>query len=313
MRALALFLVLPSAHTLLVVPMTSHQHLRASPPVASLVKKTSSVARPVLVPALSYGGLAAVAVGATKVVASAGYASAAIMGMPLPVAAAVAVLAPALVTFFEFTLFGGGKRIAQAMGGTPADPRLTALVGDVARRAGLKPPAHVFEIPTGELNAFAAGFGTDDATVAITAGLRSKLTSRELEAVLAHEIGHIRHADMRTSMHVMVAIAGLGGIYEMGRVLANSEMGSRASSSDDDDDGGSVVPLGLAMYLGHPMGPHLSSTRHGIPPYGTTPRALTSQDDGGPRRALCGAPAPALDEPQRRVRRRQCGCRALRQ
>merc|ERR1719231_1473226 len=127
------------------------------------------------------------------------------------------------------------------MGGAPADAKLTKIAANVAQRAGLEPPAHVFEIPTDELNAFAAGFGTNDATVAVTSGLRRTLSQAELEAVIAHEIGHIRHADMRTSMHVAVAIAGLGGIYEFGRILARSDR--------DDDDESSAASLGFAMML----------------------------------------------------------------
>merc|ERR1711988_105462 len=118
------------------------------------------------------------------------------------------------------------------MGGAPADAKLTKMVESVALRAGLEPPAHVFEIPTDELNAFAAGFGTNDATVAVTSGLRRTLSGPELEAVIAHEMGHIFHSDMATSMHVAVAIAGLGGIYELGRILARSETERRADSDE---------------------------------------------------------------------------------
>jgi len=229
-------------------PAVAPTAVRHAPTMATLVTKPASAARPLLVPALSYGGLAAVAVGTSKVVAMAGYGGAMIMGVSLPVASAAAVAAPALWMFVEYRLLGGGERVAKMMGGMPADERLTELASDVARRAGLKPPAHVFEIPTDELNAFAAGFGTADATVAVTSGLRRALTTTELEAVLAHEIGHIRHSDMRTSMHVAVAIAGLGGIYEIGRVLARSEPSSR--SDDDDDDSGSVAALGWGLMAG---------------------------------------------------------------
>merc|ERR1719231_538647 len=134
------------------------------------------------------------------------------------------------------------------MGGAPADAKLTKIAANVAQRANLPPPAHVFEIPSDELNAFAAGFGTGDATVAVTSGLRRTLSQKELEAVVAHEIGHIRHADMRTSMHVAVAIAGLGGIYEFGRILARSE--AERDTSDDDDDAGSAASLGWALMAG---------------------------------------------------------------
>merc|ERR1719164_221181 len=164
------------------------------------------------------------------------------MGVSAPMAALAAVAAPAAWMLVELALFGGGERVARMMGGMPADERLTELVNDVATRAGLEPPAHVFEIPTNELNAFAAGFGTNDATVAITSGLRRTLSNSELEAVIAHEIGHIRHSDMRTSMHLAVAIAGLGGIFELGRIIARSDR--------DDDDESSAASLGFAMMLG---------------------------------------------------------------
>lgn len=227
--------------------IVSSPALRQNPLVAMMDKPARAAARPFLVPALSYGGLAAVAVGAAKVVTITGYAGTTIMGVSLPTATAAAIAAPALLMYVEFRFGGGGERVAIKMGGAPADASLVALATDVANRAGLDAPAHVFEIPTDELNAFAAGFGSADATVAVTSGLRSALTTSELEAVIAHEIGHIRHEDMRTNMHVAVAIAGLGGIYEVGRVLAQSES---SSDSDKDDDSGSVVSLGVAMMAG---------------------------------------------------------------
>jgi len=225
-----------------------------TPPIASAPKnipaKSARVAsRPILVPLLSYGGLGAVCAGASKLVGVSGYAGATIFGLSMPVATMAAIAAPAVFLLLEFKFLGGGERVAKSMGGVPADERLTRLASDVAERAGLEPPAHVYEIPTPELNAFAAGFGKGDATVAVTSGLRQKLNDVELEAVIAHEIGHIRHEDMRTNMHVAVAIAGLGGIYEMGRILARTEPSSE-KKKDKDDDSGSVVPLGLAMMVG---------------------------------------------------------------
>merc|ERR1719502_538579 len=135
------------------------------------------------------------------------------------------------------------------MGGAPADDDLRALATDVAQRAGLKPPAHVFEIPTNELNAFAAGFGSRDATVAVTSGLRSQLTDAELEAVIAHEIGHIRHSDMQANMHMAVAIAGIGGIYEFGRFLARTDEEYQRSKTDEDDKS-SLLPIGYGLMIG---------------------------------------------------------------
>jgi len=211
-----------------------------NPRLAALERK----AKPVLVPALGYAGLAGSALGAQRFVqASAGAAT--LAGIPLPMATLAAIAAPALWLLGEFIFLGGGQHVATMMGGQPADATLTRLCASVADRAGLPPPAHVYEIPTPELNAFAAGFGSGGATVAVTSGIRRALTDRELEAVIAHEIGHIRHSDMRTNMHVAVAIAGLGGLYEMGNMLLRSER-----DGDDKDEEGSMAGLGLALMVG---------------------------------------------------------------
>merc|ERR550514_822872 len=149
--------------------------------------------------------------------------------------------------FIQLVLFGGGERVAKMMGGHQADDSLTALCSGVAERAGLSPPAHVYEIPTPQLNAFAAGFGRGDATVAVTSGIRSALSTRELEAVLAHEIGHIRHSDMSTNMHAAIAVAGLGGIYELGRMLMDSERYSERERNGDDEGGAASLALFLMV------------------------------------------------------------------
>merc|ERR1719409_591460 len=86
-------------------------------------------------------------------------------------------------------------------------------------------------------------------TVAVTSGLRSILTTDELKAVLAHEMGHLRHRDVARNMHVAIASAGLGGIYSAGRVLLDSSSRRRRSSRSKkkDDDGDSSAALGLAL------------------------------------------------------------------
>jgi len=157
------------------------------------------------------------------------------------------IVVPAGILLVEYLFLGGGERVAKMMGGKKADEYLTNLANGVSTKAGLPPPAHVYEIPTNELNAFAAGFGRKDSTVAVTSGLRKALNKKELEAVIAHEIGHIRHSDMSTNMHVAVAIAGLGGVYEVGRFLARSDSGSRKKDKDSDS---SAASTGLMLMVG---------------------------------------------------------------
>merc|ERR1719231_1872999 len=178
-----------------------------------------------------------------------------------------AVAAPALLLLLEFIFLGGGERVAKMMGGERADSYVTGIANDVALKAGLPPPAHVFEIPTSELNAFAAGFGSKDATVAVTSGLRDALSKKELEAVIAHEIGHIRHSDMSTNMHLAVATAGLGGVYEAGRLLSrysseSKSSGSKSKSKSESNEAGLMLMAGgaTARILAHLMQLAMSRT-----------------------------------------------------
>jgi heat shock protein HtpX len=79
------------------------------------------------------------------------------------------------------------------------DPRqggsVTAVIGELARRADLGRTPRLFVIPSMTLNAFATG-SRDGALVAVTEGLLRKLSLRELAGVLAHEISHIRNKDL---------------------------------------------------------------------------------------------------------------------
>lgn len=82
---------------------------------------------------------------------------------------------------------------------TEIHPRSAGQVGRVldviAERAGLEARPRLFVIPSSTLNAFATG-STDNASIAVTAGLLQTLSLRELAGVLAHEISHIRNNDL---------------------------------------------------------------------------------------------------------------------
>ncbi|MDF2957393.1 MAG: Zn-dependent protease with chaperone function [Candidatus Alkanophagales archaeon MCA70_species_1] len=74
-------------------------------------------------------------------------------------------------------------------------PELHRLVEDLARRAGIpKPRVGISEVPIP--NAFAFGTSRRNARVCVTRRLLETLDRDELEAVLGHEISHIKHRDM---------------------------------------------------------------------------------------------------------------------
>ena len=223
-------------------------HAAAPPPPFHPVPTITTTALPAsrhLLPVLSYAGLASVTAGALHLVQP----FVTWQGVAL-VGGCVAV--PAGFVLLQLLLMGGSG-VAKHMGGVPADASLTALAHDAAAAVGVPPPRHVFEIARQEPNAFAASglFGSSQTTVAVTSGLRGALTTRELQAVLAHEMGHLRHDDVARNMHVAVAAAGLGGIYKAGRILLDASFSDKKESkSEKDKNEGGGAALGLALMAG---------------------------------------------------------------
>ena len=74
--------------------------------------------------------------------------------------------------------------------------RLVSIVDRMAVTAGIPAPA-VSIIETGAMNAFACGLTRAHARIVVTRGLVNGLDDEELEAVVAHEIAHIVHNDIR--------------------------------------------------------------------------------------------------------------------
>ena len=85
-------------------------------------------------------------------------------------------------------------------------PEFVGLVRELATRAGLPMP-RVYLMDNPQPNAFATGRNPNHAAVAATTGLLRMLDTRELAAVIAHELGHIKNRDTLT-MTVTATIAG---------------------------------------------------------------------------------------------------------
>ncbi len=77
----------------------------------------------------------------------------------------------------------------------PEAPRLFDTVDALARQAGISQVPTLYYANTPDLNAATIGNGQENLLV-VTQGLLAALTERELTAVLAHEIAHIRNRDV---------------------------------------------------------------------------------------------------------------------
>jgi heat shock protein HtpX len=111
-----------------------------------------------------------------------------------------------------WSLHEGDKAVLQSATARPIDPRdprekmLDNVAEEMAIAAGLPKP-RVYVIPDSDPNAFATGSGPDRASIAVTRGLLDKLDRAEVQAVVAHEMSHVRNYDIRL-MTVVAALAG---------------------------------------------------------------------------------------------------------
>ena len=84
------------------------------------------------------------------------------------------------------------------------EKQLYNVVEEMKVAAGMRFMPKVFIIEANYMNAFASGYSEKSAMVAITRGLMEKLDRAELQAVMAHELSHIRHHDIKLTLMVAV-------------------------------------------------------------------------------------------------------------
>lgn len=118
--------------------------------------------------------------------------------------------------------------------------RVGPLVRNLTQRMGLPMP-RLWLIPEESPNAFATGRNPSHASVAFTAGVLQLMDDRELEGVVAHELGHVLHRDILISSVAATLAAAITGLARMAFFFGG---GSR----DEDNRGGAMGGL-LMMIL----------------------------------------------------------------
>lgn len=119
----------------------------------------------------------------------------------------------ALVQYFA------AAKLAVAMTGAKEiqkrdNPRLYRIVENLAITIGVPTPK-VYIINDPAPNAFATGRDPKHAVVAATTGILDIMTDRELEAVMAHEMGHVQNYDIRVSMIAFGLVTAIGFLSDM--------------------------------------------------------------------------------------------------
>lgn len=101
-------------------------------------------------------------------------------------------------------LLGTQYRQVKPDTGDPGEKQLYNIVEELKIAAGLAFIPKVYIIEADYMNAFASGYSERSAMVAITRGLLNRLDRDELQAVMAHELSHIRHSDIKLTLVVTV-------------------------------------------------------------------------------------------------------------
>jgi len=125
----------------------------------------------------------------------------------------VIALAYAIFQYFvagaETLALSGARQIQKA-----DNPRLYRIVENLAITDGLPMPK-VYIINDPAPNAFATGRDPEHAAVCATSGLLDLMTDRELEGVMAHEMGHVKNYDIRVSLIVFGLVVAIGLISDI--------------------------------------------------------------------------------------------------
>jgi heat shock protein HtpX len=123
--------------------------------------------------------------------------------------------------------FAGAKPVTEAEA-----PELYRIVGRVAQLASLPTP-RLYVIDQPAPNAFATGRDPQHAVVAVTRGILEVVNERELTAVLAHELGHVRNRDT----FVMAVVASVAGAISYLAQMAQWSMWFGGGDRDNRDSG----------------------------------------------------------------------------
>lgn len=133
-------------------------------------------------------------------------------------------------------------RSAHARVITEADhPEFYGMVERLSVRAGLPMPKVALS-PSEQPNAFATGRGPNNAVVCATTGLLTSMPASEVEAVMAHELMHVKHRDILIGSVAAAIATAISYVAQM--AMFASMFGG---SSNDEDRPNPIAMLAMAL------------------------------------------------------------------
>jgi heat shock protein HtpX len=155
-----------------------------------------------------------------------------------------------VIIWFTIAWFTHSSMIRSATGSKPLErkenKRVYNLVENLSIAAGMKMPA-VNIIEDDSLNAFASGIDSKSYTVSLSRGIIDRLDDAELEAVIAHELTHIRNRDVRLLIISIVFVGIFAFISET--LLRSIRFGSLGRGKKN--GGAAIIVLIILAAIGY--------------------------------------------------------------
>ena len=168
------------------------------------------------------------------------------------------VITGAAILFARYIYKTGPEKVLWATGAeelltpqTDGERQVVNVVEEMAIAAGLPRP-RIWIVPDDDPNAFATGHDPQDAHVAVTRGLLRICNRDELQAVIGHELGHVKNLDVRlmTTLAALVGAIllvrdGVGRMMRVGSFTGRSGGSSRSKSKN----AGPLLAILLALWI----------------------------------------------------------------
>jgi heat shock protein HtpX len=160
------------------------------------------------------------------------------------------------------SVFGGPDlvlRMSRAKPVTPdVHPQLFNVVEEMKIAGQLPAMPKIYIIDEKAPNAFATGLRPEDSSIAVTAGLLTRLNRDELQGVIAHETSHIMNRDVQflTLASIMLgSIVLVSEVFLRGMWMSGGSSSRRYRSSKKSSGGGGGGPLLIAAIVLAILGP----------------------------------------------------------
>lgn len=126
------------------------------------------------------------------------------------------------------------------------DLQLTNILDGLMVASGLEAKPRLYVVDSNQPNAFATGRNPQNAVICVTTGLIEKLNYRELEAVVAHELSHIKNYDIRLSAVISVMA---GFVVMLSDILFRSRFRGRRNDDNDSHNSLEIILMLVGLIL----------------------------------------------------------------